>query len=259
MIVDNAAVGVDSCVVSDVDVERSRPANLDAALVALPAGWFWHARPWLELIDRYRPALAVELGSYNGASAIATARVLAHWGGRLVCVDTWADGTSGPPHRFDAFTRHVAKAKLTNIEPIIARTDEAASRWTYGPIDALYIDADHSEAGVTSDLVAWWPWLRDGGLIGGDDCDNPEYPGVRRAWESFAAKTGQHLEFTTHHDAAFPLVWAVKGSSAPAYVPTPSLARNNYRRHAMKCAVCHRVVWNDHLDARGRCCFCLEA
>jgi len=255
MTVTHAVVDVGKGVDSAVGVEHDRAARVDAALVALPPGWFWHGRPWLRLLDQHRPALAVELGAYNGASAIATARILGHWGGTLVAIDTWADGPAGPPHRQAAFTTHVEAAGITNIIPICGHTVSVARRWTSGLIDALYVDADHTDASVTADLIAWWPWLRDGGVIGGDDYGNRDYPGVARAWDRFATETGTALQFVTHAGAPFPLVWAVKGDGAPAYVPMPK----RLERHATTCAVCHRVVWSDHLNDRGVCVLCVGA
>lgn len=35
--------------------------------------------------------------------------------------------------------------------------------------DFIYIDAGHSYSDVMSDIVAWWPKLKSGGMISGDD------------------------------------------------------------------------------------------
>ena len=40
----------------------------------------------------------------------------------------------------------------------------------------------------------WWPHLRAGGLIAGDDYDNPMYPGVVTAWDAFERDQAQHFE-----------------------------------------------------------------
>ena len=249
----HAALVVDSSMVP----ERSFDERFAAAMAGLPFGWFWHAKPWLRLLDAFRPGLVVELGSYNGASAIATARLLAGWGGSLVCVDTWADGPAGPPHRLDAFQRNLETAGIGNVDTVVSTTTEAARAWTYGLVDAIYVDADHTAASVTADLVAWWPWLRTGGVIGGDDYDNPEYPGVAIAWGRFGAQTGVQIMTTHHEQAKFPLVWTVKDADTRVYVPMvdPPRERGD-RRYLTTCSVCHRCIWSDHVDDRGRCCFC---
>ena len=72
---------------------------------------------------------------------------------------------------------------------IPAMTVDAAQHWSQ-PIDFLYIDADHSAAGVLADLHAWVPHVRSGGLIAGDDYDHPRIPGsVQRGTRSSRAKT----------------------------------------------------------------------
>ena len=46
-------------------------------------------------------------------------------------------------------------------------------------IDAIYIDGDHSHVGVSTDIKAWLPKIKQGGLIAGDDFDH--FAGTRQA------------------------------------------------------------------------------
>lgn len=64
-------------------------------------------------------------------------------------------------------------------------------------LDFVFIDADHSYKGVKSDIEAWLPSIKPGGIIGGHDYDNPrERNGkeVKRAVDEFAAEYGEPLE-----------------------------------------------------------------
>lgn len=167
-------------------------------LVALPQGWFNHGRQVLALLDAHRPRVVVELGSWLGASAIAMARSVRRWGGTVTCVDTWAgdlDDDGGSPEGLAPLMilpcarAMVASGVSGSIRLIPATTREAAAAWPM-PIDFLYIDADHSHAGVAADLAAWVPHVRPGGLIVGDDYDHRLYPGVKTAWDAFEAETG---------------------------------------------------------------------
>ena len=45
----------------------------------------------------------------------------------------------------------------------------AAAAFPDGHFDWVYVDALHTRAAVLDDLRAWWPKLRPGGLISGDD------------------------------------------------------------------------------------------
>lgn len=52
-------------------------------------------------------------------------------------------------------------------------TSEAANVVPDGKLDLVFIDADHSEAGVTRDIELWSPKVRAGGYITGHDIDWP--------------------------------------------------------------------------------------
>lgn len=159
-------------------------------------GWFNHGPKILELIEHYRPKVCVELGTWQGASAIPVARTIARWGGTLTCVDTWAgeldaDGGSVAgkrPIMLMGCAREIVDAGVgANVRLIPAMTMDAAKFWS-APIDFLYVDADHSYMGVWWDLVAWVPHVKPGGLIIGDDYEHPRYPGVRQAFDEFEAR-----------------------------------------------------------------------
>lgn len=162
-------------------------------LAHLPHGWFNHGPQVLALLDQYRPKVVVELGSWLGASAIAMARSVRRWGGTVTCVDTWAgelgDDGGSPAGRSPLMLLSCARAMVeagisASVRLIPATTQEAAKYWTQ-PIDFLYVDADHSHAGVLADLDAWVPHVTPGGVIAGDDYRHPRYPGVQTAWDEF--------------------------------------------------------------------------
>ena len=48
-------------------------------------------------------------------------------------------------------------------------------------LDLVFIDADHQRKSVHSDIINWFPKVRNGGMICGHDYDNPEHEGVRKA------------------------------------------------------------------------------
>lgn len=49
------------------------------------------------------------------------------------------------------------------------KTTEVIDEVPDGSLDAVYIDGDHTLRGVSVDLIAWYPKLKDGGLLIGDD------------------------------------------------------------------------------------------
>lgn len=178
--------------------ERSTSIFAPAAAPDAP-GWFHHGDQILRVLEQHRPVVCVELGTFQGASAIPVARSIARWNGVLTCIDTWSEDIfkAGPssPWMLVTCARNVVTAGVMNVRLMPATTLQAARTWRE-PIDYLYIDADHSEAAVLADLEAWVPHVRPGGLIAGDDYGNRSFPGVKRAWDAFEAAHG--LQFTRY-------------------------------------------------------------
>jgi predicted O-methyltransferase YrrM len=173
-----------------------------AELQGLPQGWFHHGEKILDLVAAHRPAVTVELGTWRGASAIALARLVRTWGGVVYCVDTWTGQVAGskggtiagkPAMLLECATNIVAAGVGEVVRVIPATTTAAAAAWTL-PVDCLYVDADHTYDSVMADLCAWWPYVRMGGLVLGDDYDNPLYPGVTMAWDFFGGNIGQEFQ-----------------------------------------------------------------
>jgi cephalosporin hydroxylase len=191
-------------------------------LIGLPAcepngqHWFWHGEQILALLDVHRPVVCVELGSHRGGSAIAVARVVRQWGGVVYGIDMWDGDVS-----VEDCARNVREAGVADTVWLErSRTDDAVRWWgdnhavpqSHSTIDYLYIDADHTKEGCRSDLDLWWPYLRVGGLIAGDDYDDPRW-GVTPAWDEFEADHGQQFErkATPGTDPACTrLIWGVK-------------------------------------------------
>ena len=186
-----------------------------AELIGLPEpNWFHHGEAILDLLDEHRPVTCVELGSNRGCSAIAVARLIRTWGGRLTCVDRWQGGSDGFVD-LDTFRTNIVAAGVDDIITAVQRTTmDAAALWE-GDIDYLYVDADHTRDGCESDLELWWPCLRVGGLIAGDDYDDVAgvpSEGVTAAWDEFEANHRQ--TFVRQATSATPyhgrLIWGVK-------------------------------------------------
>ncbi|GAI76313.1 unnamed protein product, partial [marine sediment metagenome] len=60
--------------------------------------------------------------------------------------------------------------------------------------DFVFIDAEHSEAALASDIDAWYPKVKPGGLLCGHDYGHKHFPGVADAVNKFAGRTGLKLE-----------------------------------------------------------------
>ena len=138
----------------------------------------------------------VEIGVKRGVSA--RSMLMAFPNLHLVLIDPYASSTSttaGDQHKHDNNLIHA----LHTICPWRSRTrlrimtSEMAADYEEGPFDFVYVDGDHGYDGVMTDLRLWWPRIRPGGLMLGDDyhgrMEKHGYWGVGRAVDEFAAMT----------------------------------------------------------------------
>lgn len=131
-----------------------------------------------ELGFLYETALAMpqnarvaELGSWKGRSTVALCEGLRDKAPELWAVDSFRGdsfiGTVEVSDVLPEFERNVSPYPF--VQTIINDTVAASEQIEDGSLDWLFIDADHTYEGVTSDIVAWWPKLKPGGLISGHD------------------------------------------------------------------------------------------
>lgn len=67
---------------------------------------------------------------------------------------------------------------------LIARSGDLVPVWGDARADLVFVDGDHSENGARTDIRAWGPKVRPGGIIAGHDYHRT-YPGVVRAVHSY--------------------------------------------------------------------------
>lgn len=56
-----------------------------------------------------------------------------------------------------------------------------SANWIHGPVDMIFVDADHSYAGCHGDILAWQKHLKIGGILACHDYNISTYPGVVQA------------------------------------------------------------------------------
>ena len=174
-------------------------------------GWDASSHPWLlDAIRELDPKLVVEVGVWKGASTLAMAEEMWRLGipGVILAVDTfqgsaehWLGEYKLPMNRghstlYDIFLRNVVAYGLLNyVVPLPIDSINAAMvlRDLGVVVDMIHLDAAHDAMSVSMDLQAWWPLLRDGGVLIGDDyCE--QWPGVVQAFDAFAGRYGVALE-----------------------------------------------------------------
>jgi len=79
---------------------------------------------------------------------------------------------------------------------------EAVGNFVDGALDFVFIDGNHGYDWVKSDIQAWWPKVRAGGLFAGHDYGTrPTERGVKTAVDEFCR--AEHLQVTTGDDATW--------------------------------------------------------
>lgn len=142
-----------------------------------------------------RDGQVVELGSYLGRSICSVAEQLITRKVTVTCVDLFV---GCPTTKLEGDTGGTAKGQLlTNLKEFdlvdrvtvyVKDTVKAAEIFDDRSLDLVFIDADHSYAAVFRDLTAWWPKVRNGGMIAGHDYKRAGKYGhedVRRALHEF--------------------------------------------------------------------------
>lgn len=75
-----------------------------------------------------------------------------------------------------------------NLEPVMKHINmlpipsiEAAKTFADNSVDFIYIDGAHEYDDVKADILAWWPKVKVGGIISGDDYGIGNHPDVQKA------------------------------------------------------------------------------
>jgi predicted O-methyltransferase YrrM len=121
----------------------------------------------------------VEIGSYRGKSTVALA--LGARDGQQApfwAIDPHAPFDAGGAWDFGpadraALLRNLLGCGVAEDVQIVMLPSLAAACGWWQPIDLLFIDGDHSEAGTLADWRAWSPWLAAGGLALLHDREQP--------------------------------------------------------------------------------------
>jgi len=156
----------------------------------------------LYLLARRKRGIAVEIGSYLGASACMIGLGLSESGreGRLYCVDTWQNDAMSEGGR-DTYAEFLDNTKryANVIHPL--RGSSAAMARTFGEkVDFLFVDGDHSFDGVAADVQAWFPKLNRGAVVAFHDIGWAE--GVQRV-------VAEHVKPIARKEGRLPnLYWA---------------------------------------------------
>jgi predicted O-methyltransferase YrrM len=185
------------------------------------------------LVNQINPSLIIEIGSFLGYSAVIMGKAAQSLGKdfRIICVDMWLSGddygwverdteppeecswqVNGYPTIYHQFVKNVIENKLEkNIIPLV-KTSKLGSLILRNKIknkvkveaDLIYIDASHEDIDVYYDCKEYWPLVKTGGVMFGDDWT---WAGVRSAVLTFVEENKLEEQFKIHPNGVH---WFIK-------------------------------------------------
>jgi SAM-dependent methyltransferase len=158
-------------------------------------GWSHYLEPWYKYIVPRLPnrPRVVEVGCWHGRSTacLAVELINCKQNFKLWAVDHWLGCNEG------YYTQNQVLDDLAhdrpyqefckNLEPVMDKIQVirntsvlASEQFEDNSLDLVIIDDDHDKQAVLHSIAAWWPKVKLGGLLCGDDHDAC-YPGVINA------------------------------------------------------------------------------
>lgn len=166
------------------------------------------------LIQSLKPRTIIEVGTWKGASAVHMAKLQRdnNIAGTILCIDTWLGGRQaytdqkylndtlprgGCLPMLGTFLENICHEGLQDhVFAMPSTAGDAAEQLRLMKVkaDLIYIDANHEERDVWRDLQSYWPLVRNGGVLFGDDYDPDHFPGLIKAVTRFSERVGILVE-----------------------------------------------------------------
>ena len=148
-------------------------------------------RVWQPFMEKYNCQVIAELGVQFG---ITFDYMIAHGPKIAVAVDSWT--ASGTPGQNDwAFDQKEMDRQYNDFinrmkdKPFVQTykefTHDAVQRFPDEYFDLIYIDADHTYHGCKQDIKDWYPKVKKGGFLTGDDF---RYAYIKRSGVRFGVR-----------------------------------------------------------------------
>lgn len=136
---------------------------------------------WIAAIPDTHNKTLVQVGAWRGDATL----IFAQHFKTVHDVDPYEGDTNEGYTMDDVYAAYVRNTgHLPNVQHYRLRSVDAAKTFHNASIDALYVDAIHTEPALTEDLNAWLPKVKDGGYVGGHDYGE-YFPGIPKAVHKF--------------------------------------------------------------------------
>jgi len=150
-------------------------------------GWFYNTDLYSKVVKDYDNAHFVEIGVWKGRSTSFMAVEIINSGKNIKfdVVDTFGGskehGTVSSTKLYESFIKNLIPAGKAINDVHVTTSINASRLYPDNSLDFVFIDASHEYADVIDDIEHWYPKVKKGGIIGGDDYSKEVWPDVVRA------------------------------------------------------------------------------
>lgn len=147
--------------------------------------WFkWSPPVWKQLIQHLPDHKRfLEIGSFEGMSAVWTIENMISDGGEIICIDTWEGGAEHVNNEMvgaeDRFHHNITEVRKKYPQRAVVSFKDTSTnalaalltldKSNFIPFDFIYIDGSHLAKDVLTDACMAWPMLKKGGFMVFDD------------------------------------------------------------------------------------------
>lgn len=154
--------------------------------------WFNYPNFYKSLVEKLENnSKIVEVGSWRGRSACFLG-VEIHNSGKKInlnCVDTWEGSEEHVDYEilkddglYKEFLMNITPLSHI-ITPIRKKSLDAVELYEDESLDVVFLDASHKYEDIKSDMIAWYPKVKKGGIFSGHDY--PSWNDVVKAVHEF--------------------------------------------------------------------------
>ena len=159
-------------------------------------GWMYFENLYIDMVGKFNDAVFVEIGCWEGKSTVCMANQIKNSGRTIKfhAIDIWEEYDMGDGNiwnaNYDKYIKNIEPVK-EYINTIKGDSCEVSKGFEPESVDFIMIDGNHSYEFVKRDIEHWFPKMKPGGVISGDDYN---WDGVSKAVVEFFGERGLEIK-----------------------------------------------------------------
>lgn len=158
-------------------------------------GWFDFDNVYKHIVETFEEGHFVEIGCFLGKSSAFMVVEIINSGKKIKfdMVDTFEkwEGVNNSYNQFKENNPIIFQKKYKDQFRVLKASSVFVSKmYNDNSLDFVFIDACHDYDSVLNDIMAWYPKVKQGGILSGHDFADA-YQGVKKAVKDFSEKNNQ--------------------------------------------------------------------